>query len=134
MQVSGYSDEEQDLATYVNGLRPVRNTLAIALVLILVNVFLWWVDLAFGSLQSRQALEAALSAYGSTFAVFGIGLGVIVPLVLLAWFFGKAPITQPAKTLSMIGLASLLILVGGFYIRYVEVLGGQIALPIATLS
>lgn len=133
MQMTGYSGEEQDLAEYVDGLGPVRNTLAIALVLILVNVFLWWVDLAFGSLHSRQALEAALAAYASLFLVFGIGLGVIVPLILLAGSYSKTHIAVPGRVLSRLGLASLLILVGGFVIRYVVVLGGQVALPAATL-
>ncbi|MEN8130383.1 MAG: NrfD/PsrC family molybdoenzyme membrane anchor subunit [Pseudomonadota bacterium] len=131
--VTGRGEEEVDLAEYVNGLRPVRNILGTTLVLMLVNFFLWWVDLSFGSLQSKQALEGALSAYGPMFMQMGIGLGLIVPLILIVWFFGKAPIKNPARTLSVIGLASLLVLVGGFVIRYAVVMGGQVPLPISTL-
>jgi len=134
MLVSGRSDEGQDLAEYVNGLKPIRNILGITLVLMLVNFFAWWVDLSVGSLQSQQALAAAMAAYGPMFWLLGMGLGLIAPLVLGAWFLGKAPGRKPAMALSMMGLASLLILVGGFYIRYAVVLGGQVALPISTLS
>ena len=134
VRASGLSEEEQDLDTYIDGLWSVRNILAFTLVLILLNMAFWWVDLAYGSLQSRQALDAAIGSYGSLFWWFGIGLGVIIPIALLAMFVSKAPAQPAAKTISMVGLASILILVGGFCLRYVLVLGGQAGLPIATLT
>ena len=68
------------------------------------------------------------------FLWLGIGLGVIIPILLLAKFVGKAPAQPATKTISMAGLASLLILVGGFCLRYVLVLGGQVGSTIPTLS
>ncbi len=121
--------EGEDSAAYARGLLPVRNVLAFTLLLVLATVALWWIDLYYGSLQSRQALAAASDAYGSVFWVLGIGLGVIVPLLLLAGFVGKTS----TKTVSMMGLASILILAGGFVLRYVLVLGGQVGLTVATL-
>ncbi len=131
MTVAGRSDEEGELTGYVDGLRPVRTVLLLALALMLANFFFWWVDLSFGSLESAQALAAAWSAYGPLLLLAGIGLGLVVPLVLIAWFFGNAPVSKPALTLSAIGLASLLVLVGGFAIRYAVVMGGQVSLPIS---
>ena len=131
MTVAGRSDEEGELLAYVDGLRPVRTILLLALALMLANFFFWWVDLAYGALESRQALEAAWSAYGPLLLLFGIGLGLVVPLVVIAGFFGSAPVNKPALTLSMFGLASVLILVGGFAIRYAVVMGGQVPLPIS---
>jgi protein NrfD len=133
MLFTGRSEEEGELAEFVNGLRPVRNLLVITLALMLANFLAWWVDLSFGTLESRQALAAALSVYGPLFTQIGIGLGLIVPLLLVAWFFGKAPIKRPALTLSVIALSSILVLVGGFVIRYAVVMGGQVSLPISTL-
>lgn len=132
MSVAGRSSEEGELAGYLEGLGTVRTVLLVALALMLVNFFLWWVDLSYGSLQSRQALAAAWSAYGPLLLQIGIGLGLAVPLVLIAGFYGRAPIKRPALTLSVVGLSSLLVLVGGFAMRYAVVLGGQVPLPLST--
>ncbi|MDZ7754768.1 MAG: NrfD/PsrC family molybdoenzyme membrane anchor subunit [Gammaproteobacteria bacterium] len=134
MMFAGRADEEDELDVYVRGLKPVAGFLAAVLVLMLLNFFAWWVDLAFGSLQSRQALDAAMGVHGTLFILVGLGIGVVLPLALVALWYSRVRAGSPGAALSLMGVASLLVLVGGFVIRYSVVLGGQVALPIATLS
>ncbi|NWG75974.1 MAG: hypothetical protein HXY24_15465 [Rubrivivax sp.] len=66
--------------------------------------------------------------------IVGLGLGAIVPFALLASSTLGKPGAAAAPSPALIALACLLILIGGYAIRYSAVLGGQIAPPPATFG
>lgn len=131
-QLRGASSVTTSTGDYQSSVRPVATALTISLVLVLIAIGNSWVGLKFGSLASQQALSAASEVYGSTFLLLGVGVGSILPFLLLApatWRGSRRGLSLP-----IIALACLLTLVGGFATRYVVVLGGQLPPPTATLS
>ncbi len=118
---------------FAQGLKPVALVLIAAAALLLVTLFAWFVDLRFGPLPARLALQAMLSEYGVILAVFGIGFGLLVPIVvgiLLLPRFGAGR-TPPA---GLVAIACLLLLAGGFTIRYAAVIGGQLPTPLSVMA
>ena len=116
------------LEAFITDMRPVRNVLVAALVLQIGTCFLWWLSLRFGDLDQRAALAAAEAEYGVLFWVFGIGVGLVLPLILGAWVTFRGP-HSPMLEIRTIALTSALILIGGYCFRLAVVLGGQ-AVPI----
>lgn len=112
---------------------PLSRIMLWALALALLNFLAWWLGLAYGPLQARQALDAAAGSYGALFIWAGIVLGIVVPLVLLGLGSRRSAGEQPRVSMAMLTLACVLVLVGGFVLRFVVVLGGQVPLPVATL-
>ena len=131
-QLRGASTAPTASGDYSSSLRPVATALAISLILLLVAIGNSWVGLKFGSLASQQALSAASDAYGAIFLILGVGVGSILPFLMLAPSLWRG--SGRGLSLPVIALACLLVLVGGFATRYVVVLGGQLPPPIATLS
>ena len=134
MKLAGRLRLNEHLAAFLTDMKPVRNVLGAMLVLQLVTFFLWWLSLQFGSLQDKQALAAANASLGPLFWWAGIGLGLVVPLLLGGYVVMQEESSHRGLQLSMIALTSFLILIGGFFFRLAVVLGGQVSLPVPTLS
>ncbi len=134
MKVSGRLVPGEHLDTFLTDMRPVGNILLAALTLQLGTFFLWWLSLSFGDLQDQQALAAANESYGTMFWTVGIGLGLIVPLPLLAFITWRNGERNRLTHVRAILVSCLLILIGGYFFRLAVVLGGQAQLPVPTLS
>lgn len=132
MKIAGRLVEGPLLSRFLDDLRGVRGILTATLLLQLGTFFLWWVSLAHGSLQDRQALTAANHAHGGMFWGLGIGLGLILPLLLGSISVWRGRQTSRSFEVRTIILCSLLILVGGFYFRLAVLLGGQVELPVSS--
>ncbi|MFQ5570336.1 MAG: NrfD/PsrC family molybdoenzyme membrane anchor subunit [Rhodothermales bacterium] len=128
MRRAGRLADEAHVGSFLDDLRVVRNTLVAVLVLQLGTCFLWWLSLLLGALQDQQALAAANAAYGPMFWWLGIGLGIVLPLALGAYAVWRGEAAHRRLQITMIGLTSVLILIGGFFFRLALVLGGQIQL------
>ncbi len=133
MKVAGRLDDTEHIATFLEDIKPVRNVLVATLVLQLGTFFLWWLSLLFGSLQDRQALEAANAAYGPMFWWLGIGVGLVFPLALGAYSVWRGEQFHRHRQVVMIGVTSVSILLGGFAFRLAVVLAGQVSLPIVSV-
>lgn len=129
MKVRGRLADEEHVATFLDDMRVVRNTLVGVLVLQLSTFFFWRLSLQFGSHHQREALAAADATHGSMFWWLGIGIGLLVPLALggIVVLLGEA--SHRRLQCTMIGFTSALILVGGFFFRLAVVLAGQNELP-----
>lgn len=134
MGLAGRLSDPSPVGHFLDDLKPVRNVLAATLALQIGTFFFWWLSLFFGSLEARFALDAANVAWGPTFWVLGIGLGLILPLVLGSWLVWWGEAAHRRAQVVVIGLTSCLILVGGFFFRLAVVLGGQIQMNPLTLS
>jgi formate-dependent nitrite reductase membrane component NrfD len=118
---------------FSTAMRPVFVALAISLAVTMIALANSWVGLQYGSLASQQALAAASDTYGTMLYGIGVGVGLILPLILLMSVLRRGD-ANGGISLPVIALACLLVLVGGFATRYAVVLGGQLPPPIATLS
>ncbi len=134
MKLAGRLTDEEHVAGFLDKMIPVRHLLVAGLVIQLITFFLWWLSLRFGDLQDTQALSAANEAFGPMFWWLGIGLGLILPLILGGIATLRGWDTRRSLQVHAIAWTSAMILVGGFFFRLSVVLGGQIALPIPTLS
>ena len=134
MRVRGRLADDEHVATFLDDMREVRNILVGVLVLQLCTFFLWWLSLRFGSLHDQQALAAANETYGPMFWWLGIGLGLVVPLALGSIAVLRGEAAHRRLQITMIGLTSALILVGGFFFRLAVVLAGQSELPVHILT
>lgn len=128
MKFLGIADEEH-VARLLDDIHGVRTILGIVLIVQLGTFFLWWLSLKLGSLQDQQALVVANDSYGSLFWVVGIGLGLVLPLVLGAITIVRRGPKDHRFEMTMIGLSSVLILVGGYFFRLSVLLAGQGVLP-----
>ncbi len=134
MKLAGRLTEGQHLSSFLDDMKPVQFVLVGALGLQLVTFFFWWFSLFFGSLQDRQALTAANEAYGPVFWLVGIGIGLVLPLMIGGLTVWRTDVSRRRREVLAIGLTSVLILVGGFFFRLAVVLGGQVELPIPSLT
>jgi protein NrfD len=130
--MTGMPAEEGDAASYAAGLKPVGYVLIGAIALMLVNLFAWYMSLRFGPAPAREALATGLESYGGLIGGVGVVLGLLVPLALAIWAVGA--IREGKSVAPAMALASLLLLVGGFAIRFSVVLGGQAATLVPVLS
>jgi protein NrfD len=128
MYYAGRLNDFDHVAHFLDNMRVVRNILVAVLLVQLGTFFLWWLSLDMGALQDRLALAAANEAYGPQFWLLGIGGGIIAPLILGAYAVWRRQEANHKWRIRLIGLASALILVGGFFLRLHLVLGGQIQL------
>jgi protein NrfD len=133
MKFSGRMEREERVAVSLEDMKVFRNVLFAALILQLGTFFLWWLSLNYGSLQDQQALAAANAAYGPMFWWFGIGLGLVLPLILGALTLLCSKAIRQGFEISVITLTSAMILVGGYFFRLAVVLGGQVELPVTSL-
>jgi protein NrfD len=134
MKVRGRLADEEHVAAFLGDMRVVRNILVGVLVLQLGTFFFWWLSLRLGSLHDQQALAAANETYGPMFWWLGIVLGLVVPLALGGFAVLRGEAGHRRLQVSMIGLTSALILVGGFFFRLAVVLAGQSELPVHILT
>lgn len=130
MKVAGRLSDDHHVATFLDNMCFVRNILVAVIVLQLGTFFFWWLSLRYGSLQDQQALAVANKQYGPIFWWLGIGLGLILPLILGAIAVVRGEAENRRLQISVIGITSVLILVGGFFFRLALVLGGQGELPL----
>lgn len=130
--LAGMRLAEGDAASYAAGLKPVGYVLIGAIALMLVNLLAWYASLSFGPAPARIALAEAMAAYGGLIGGVGVVLGLIVPLVVAIWAVGA--VREGKSVVPAMALASLLLLVGGFAIRFTVVLGGQAATLVPALS
>lgn len=124
--------QEQDVALWPARLRPVAQGLIVGTLLVVVALIAWWADLRFGTIRGREALSALLSHYGMLLGVVGVLLGLLLPAALLGWFGLRRGDGGPSAV--VVATACVLILIGGFTVRYTAVLGGQIPPAPATLA
>jgi protein NrfD len=134
MKAAGRLDDEEHVDSFLSNMIIVRNLLVTVLVLQLGTYFLWYLSLKFGNLHDQFALEAANEHYGTMFWTLGIGAGVILPLLIGGLAVLKGANAGNKYQVSTIIVTSLLILIGGFVFRLALVLGGQVRLPVNTLS
>lgn len=132
MKVAGRLADEEHVAGFLDNMRVVRNTLAGVLVAQLGTSFFWWLSLKYGAFQDQQALAVANDAYGFMFWWLGIGVGVILPLGLGALAVWRGEAGHRRLQVSVIGVTSCLVLIGGFFFRLTLVLAGQVQLPLNT--
>jgi protein NrfD len=130
MKVAGRLADEAHVAEFLDDMRGVRNILVAVLVIQFGTCFLWWLGLEFGGLRHQQALAVANATYGPMFWWLGLGLGLILPLGLGAIAVLRHEAAHRHMQVTMIGLTSALILVGGYFVRLALVLGGQGHLPV----
>ena len=134
MKMGGRLADKEHVAAFLDDMRVVRNILVGVLVLQLGTFFFWWLSLRFGSLQDQQALTAANETYGPMFWWLGIGLGLIVPLGLGGFAVLRGESSHRRFQITVIGVTSALILIGGFFFRLAVVLAGQADLPVHILT
>ncbi len=134
MKIAGRLDDLEHVANFLDNMRVIRNLLVTVLVLQLGTCMLWWLSLKFGALGDQQALAAANEAYGPMFWWLGIGLGLILPLAIGAYVVIRGESAHRRLQVAAILTTSAFILVGGFFFRLAVVLGGQVDLPVRTLS
>lgn len=129
--IAGPRPEEGPLDAYAGGLRPLALAMLLSTALLLVTLLSWWIDLRFGPVPGREALAAFLANYTTLIllAIIAlIGALALCSVTLRADIGGKSfPVYATA-------LGCLLMLGGGFAIRYAEVLGGQLAPSISTMA
>jgi formate-dependent nitrite reductase membrane component NrfD len=103
-----------------DGVSALRTMLVLALLVQIASVVVFVVSVqGSGSAASARALGALTSgAYGVTFWLGAIALGSVLPLLLGVVDFKRR---SPALT----ALASVLVLVGGFLVKFVIVAAGQ---------
>ena len=134
MKIRGRLADEEHVATFLDNMGVVRNILVSVLILQLGTFFLWWLSLRLGSLQDQEALAAANASWGPTFWWLGIGVGLVLPLALGGFAVLRGEATNRRLQITMIGVTSVLILVGGFFFRLALVLAGQSELPVHILT
>jgi formate-dependent nitrite reductase membrane component NrfD len=120
------------VATFLDSLKVVRNTLVTLLVLQIGTAVLWWLSLSLGTLDQQQALTAANAAYGPMFWYGGVVLGLVFPLLVggAEVLLGEARQRRGGQV-ATIAVTSAMILVGGYLFRLALVLGGQAELPMS---
>jgi formate-dependent nitrite reductase membrane component NrfD len=79
-------------------------------------------------------LAAANASYGAMFWWLGIVPGLVLPLVIVAYVVWRGEANHRLRQVSLLALSCALILIGGFFFRLAVVLGGQVALPVPSLS
>lgn len=125
MKIAGRLNDEQHVASFLDDLKVVRNTLGGLIALQIGTLFLWWLSLYTGSLQDQQALHSANESYGPMFWGLGIGVGLILPIILGLVSIWRGESTHRAMQIRIIAVSSLMIIVGAFFFRLALVLGGQ---------
>ncbi len=133
-KLAGRLADAELVTSFLKDMVPARNVLVAVLVLQLGTSFLWWLSLSFGSLSDQRALAAANASYGTMFWWFGIVPGLVLPLVLGGYVVWRGEAEHRARQIGVIGLASALILIGGLFFRLAVVLGGQVGVPVPSLS
>jgi protein NrfD len=134
MKRSGRLGQKEWVKEFLGDVREIRLVLGAALIAQVFTFFIWWISLKYGNLSAQEALAAANAAYGPLFWWVGIGLGLILPLLLGSYIVFRGERASLNTEVNFIWGTSALILMGGFVFRLAIVLGGQVALPIATLS
>jgi protein NrfD len=107
--------------------RDFRNALVVGLGLQCLTFFVWWISLIYGSTGSLDALRTAYLVDGPLFLYVGIGLGLVVPAVLLLAETVLKPGAERPVSKPLAAVSAVLILVGGFVFRYAVVMGGQLS-------
>ena len=133
MKRAGRLADEEHVRTFLDDMIWTRHILVFTLVLQAVTFFLWWLSLNYGTLQDKQALVAANESFGAMFWYLGIGVGLALPLILGAYAVWRKKTPDRRLQLTVIGLTSACILVGGYFFRLAVVLAGQVELPISSL-
>lgn len=123
--------DEGPFKDYRVGLRPLTLIMLVSTALLLVTLLAWWMDLRFGPVSDQEALAAAVASYGTLIALAIVSLIVALALcvaTLLADLRGRY---FPAFATAIL---CVLMLGGGFAIRFAAVLGGQMSSSISTLA
>ncbi len=127
MKLGGRLADPEHVQTFLTDLTPVRHVLVGGLILQLGTFFLWWQSLRFGDLADRTALAVANAGFGPMYWWLGIGVGLVLPIILgVAAVWKDSPEYNPRRLVWTVGVASCLILVGGFFFRLSVVLAGQL--------
>ena len=132
-KLEGRLSVDEPVDRFLSDLRPVRTALAAALLFQLGAFFLWWVSLRFGKFADRIALDAANAGYGPMFWILGIGIGLVLPLAIGGYGVRNSSKDRRKFHVWIVGVTSVLILVGGLFFRLAVVLGGQLNPVFVTL-
>lgn len=133
MKVAGRLADQEHVAAFLDDMLVVRNALVSVLVMQLGTVILWWMSLAYGSIQDQQALAIANESNGPMFWGLGICVGIVLPLVLGSIVVMRGDPGHRRTEVTAITVTSCLILVGGFFFRLAVVYAGQLPLPVSGL-
>lgn len=105
-------------------LKILRNILGVAILLQLFTIALWISSLYFGDADSHEAMLRLLTEFALLFWGGAIILGLVLPLVI-----GGLAMLREQKTkrfyFAVRTLTSLMVLAGGFILRYVIIIANQ---------
>lgn len=129
--ILGVRPEEAPLKDYRQGLRPLTLTMFVSTALLLVTLLAWWMDLRFGTTRDQQALAAVLASFGTTITLAILALIVALALCVAILLADMRDRSFPAFATAIL---FVLMLGGGFAIRFAAVLGGQMGTSISTMA
>ncbi|SEL69420.1 NrfD/PsrC family molybdoenzyme membrane anchor subunit [Halomonas daqiaonensis] len=123
--------DEGPFRDYRQGLRPLSLIMLVSTALLLVSLLAWWMELRFGPASDQQALADALTSYGTLIALAIVSLIVALALCVASLLADLRGRYFPAFATALL---CVLMLGGGFAIRFAAVLGGQMGSSISTLA
>ncbi len=132
-QIEELEEHGESYNVFLDAMRRVRTVLFAVLAMQLATCILWFLALTYGSVEQREALAAANQQYGSMFWGLGIGVGLILPIGIIALAAFRPRPWPQAWRIGFVALTSVLILVGGYFFRLSIVLGGQVQPPITNV-
>ena len=105
-------------------LKVSRNILGVAIVIQLFTIALWMSSLYFGPGGSHQAMLRLITEFALLFWAGAIFLGLVLPLIVgVLALFHERRTEKFSYAIPM--LTSLMVLIGGFILRYVVIIAGQ---------
>jgi len=115
----------EQLGDFLHEIHEIRYLVGVTIMTELFVFAVWWLSLKAGNAAEQAALAAANAAFGPIFWSLGIGLGLILPLLVGLGVVLKRPELPASVEINSIWATSVMILLGGFVIRWGIVLGGQ---------
>lgn len=105
-------------------LKICRNILGAAILIQLLTIALWMSSLYFGPRESHQAMLRLITEFGLFFWGGAIFLGLVAPLLMgILALFCERRTKKFSYTIPT--LTSLMVLIGGFILRYVIIIAAQ---------
>ncbi len=105
----------------------LRNLLIAGLFLQCVAFIVWWAGMSAGTDLQGEAIATANAAMGMLFWAAGIGVGLVIPAFLqIADILAKRREDRRAS-IPTAAFAAILTLIGGFVLRYVVIIAGQMS-------
>ncbi len=118
---------KKDARSILSSIKLSRDFLGVAIVTQIITLYLWGISLYYGPFRMERSFERFNEVFGWLFWGGVIVLGLILPLIIGGLAVLKERRSKEHRTSITIPIiTSALVLLGGFLLRYVWVLGGQI--------